>query len=75
MAGGLGKGLDYSFSADQFHTVGEYQNDFYRNTAGVADSDFVFRRRRSCAGFFADPIRRSVLRAKLDMDSMISASI
>jgi vitamin B12 transporter len=37
LEGGAGKLGDYSFSADQFHTVGEYQNDYYRNTAGVAN--------------------------------------
>ncbi len=37
LAGGAAKHLDYSLSGEQFHTVGEYPNDFYRNTMGVAD--------------------------------------
>ena len=52
VAGGLGKGLDYSFSADQFHTVGEYQNDFYRNTAGVADIGFRISPATELRGIF-----------------------
>jgi outer membrane cobalamin receptor len=35
--GGSGDRLDYSVTAEQFHSVGLYVNDFYRNTAGTAN--------------------------------------
>jgi vitamin B12 transporter len=37
LAGGLGGRFDYALSADQFHTVGEYPNDFFRDTSGTAN--------------------------------------
>ena len=40
--GGLANRLDYSLTADQLHTVGEYQNDFYRNTTGTANVGYRF---------------------------------
>jgi vitamin B12 transporter len=40
--GGLLNRIDYSFTADQFHSAGEYQNDFYRNTTGSANIGFRF---------------------------------
>ncbi len=38
--GGLFGRLDYALSAEQFHTVSEFQNDFYRNTTGTANIGF-----------------------------------
>ncbi|MEO8028108.1 MAG: TonB-dependent receptor [Bryobacteraceae bacterium] len=38
--GGLLGRLDYALSAEQFHTVSEFQNDFYRNTTGTANVGF-----------------------------------
>jgi len=38
--GGLLNRIDYALEADQFHTVGEYQNDYYRNTTGTANVGF-----------------------------------
>lgn len=35
LAGGA-PGWDYSLGAQQFHTAGEYPNDFFRHTSGVA---------------------------------------
>ncbi len=35
--GGSGERLDYSVTAEQFHTTGFYINDFYRNTTGTAN--------------------------------------
>jgi outer membrane cobalamin receptor len=40
LSGGSGARLDYSLVAEQFHTVGEFQNDYYRNTTGSANVGF-----------------------------------
>ncbi len=40
--GGLLNRIDYSLTADQFHSAGEYPNDFYRNTTGSANIGFRF---------------------------------
>ena len=40
--GGSGAKLDYSLSADQLHTVGEFANDHYRNTGGSANLGYRF---------------------------------
>ena len=37
LAGGSGYRLDYSLTAEQFHTTGEFPNDDYRNTTGSAN--------------------------------------
>ena len=36
LSGGSGARLDYSLGAEQFHTAGEFPNDFFRNTYGTA---------------------------------------
>jgi len=36
LAGGSGASLDYSLAAEQFHTAGEFPNDFFRNSHGTA---------------------------------------
>lgn len=38
--GGLFDRVDYSFTADQFHNVGMFPNDFFRNTSGTANIGF-----------------------------------
>ena len=38
--GGLLDRIDYSLTADQFHTVGMFPNDFFRNTTGTANAGF-----------------------------------
>jgi vitamin B12 transporter len=40
LSGGLLNRLDYSLTASQAHTAGEYQNDYYRNTSGTANVGF-----------------------------------
>jgi outer membrane cobalamin receptor len=40
LSGGSGGRLDYSLTTEQFHTVGEYPNDAYRNTSGAANLGF-----------------------------------
>ncbi len=40
LSGGIAQKIDYSLTADQFHTAGMFQNDFYRNTSGTANIGF-----------------------------------
>ena len=40
LAGGSGARFDYALGAEQFHTVGEYPNDYFRNTSGTANVGF-----------------------------------
>ena len=40
VAGGSGARLDYALAAEQFHTVGEYVNDYFRNTTGTVNVGF-----------------------------------
>ncbi len=40
LAGGSGSRLDYAFTANQFHSAGEYPNDFFRDTTGTANVGF-----------------------------------
>ncbi len=40
LAGGAGARFDYALGAEQFHTVGEYPNDYFRNTSGTANVGF-----------------------------------
>lgn len=44
VAGGSGHSLDYSLGSEQFHTVGEFPNDFYRNTTGDANLGYRLSR-------------------------------
>ena len=37
LAGGSGARFDYALGAEQLHTVGEYQNDYFRDTTGSAN--------------------------------------
>ncbi len=38
--GGLFDRIDYSLTADQFHNVGMFTNDYFRNTSGTANVGF-----------------------------------
>ncbi len=40
LTGGLLHRIDYSLTADQFHTVNMFPNDFFRNTTGSANIGF-----------------------------------
>lgn len=37
LAGGWGGRFDYALGADQFHTAGEYPNDYFRDTSGTVN--------------------------------------
>jgi vitamin B12 transporter len=50
--GGAGERFDYSLSGEQFHTVGAYQNDFYRNTTGMANLGYRFSPSTELRGIF-----------------------
>ena len=52
LSGGSGERLDYSLSAGQFHTVGEFQNDFYRNSAGSVNLGYRFSGSTQLRGIF-----------------------
>jgi vitamin B12 transporter len=40
--GGLAKRIDYAFTADQFRSTGEFENDAYRITTGTANIGYRF---------------------------------
>ncbi|MEK7408882.1 MAG: TonB-dependent receptor [Acidobacteriota bacterium] len=42
LAGGSGARLDYALGAEQFHSVGEFPNDYFRNTSGSANVGLRF---------------------------------
>lgn len=42
LSGGSGARLDYALGAQQFHTAGEFPNDFFRNTGGTASLGWRF---------------------------------
>jgi vitamin B12 transporter len=42
LSGGLAKRIDYSFTADQFRSTGEFENDAYRITTGTANLGYHF---------------------------------
>jgi vitamin B12 transporter len=50
--GGLANRLDYFLSADQFHTVGEFPDDFYRDTTGTADLGYRISNATQVRGVF-----------------------
>ncbi|MGE5644877.1 MAG: TonB-dependent receptor [Acidobacteriota bacterium] len=52
LAGGLGDRFDYSLGAEQFHTVGEYRNDFFRDTTGTANVGFRIAPATQVRGIF-----------------------
>jgi vitamin B12 transporter len=52
MDGGLFNRFDYYLAADQLHTVGAYQNDFYRDTSGTANVGYRFSEATQLRGIF-----------------------
>jgi outer membrane cobalamin receptor len=50
--GGLFGRLDYFLEADQFHTVGEFQDDYYRDTTGTADLGYRISNSTQLRGIF-----------------------
>lgn len=42
LAGGLAKRIDYAFTADQFRSTGEFENDAYRITTGTVNLGYHF---------------------------------
>jgi vitamin B12 transporter len=42
LTGGLPSRFDYSLSASELHTVGEWPNTFYRNNTGIANLGYKF---------------------------------
>lgn len=52
VAGGLGNRFDYSLAAEQFHTVGEYANDYFRDTTGTANLGFRISPATQVRGIF-----------------------
>ena len=50
--GGLFGRLDYSLAADELHTGGEFQNDFYRNNTGSANVGYRISDATQIRGIF-----------------------
>ena len=52
LTGGLAGRIDYSLTADQFRTTGEFPNDAYRITTGTASLGYHFSDRTSLRGVY-----------------------
>jgi len=52
--GGLAGRIDYALGVDQFHTVGEYQNDAFRLTTGTADIGYRIASSTVLRGIFRE---------------------
>ena len=52
VTGGLAGRLDYSLSAAELHTVGAYQNDFYRDNTGTANIGYRISNSTQVRGVF-----------------------
>ncbi|HOL71267.1 MAG TPA: TonB-dependent receptor [Bryobacteraceae bacterium] len=52
LAGGSGARLDYALGVEQLHTVGEYPNDYFRNTSGTANAGFQISPNTRLRGVF-----------------------
>lgn len=52
--GGLADRFDYALSAEQFHTVGQYGNDYYRDTTGTANLGYRFSEKTNLRGLFRE---------------------
>jgi outer membrane receptor protein involved in Fe transport len=50
LSGGSGERFDYFLSTEQFHTVSEFPNDFYRNTTGTANLGYRLSARTHLRG-------------------------
>jgi vitamin B12 transporter len=52
LGGGFAKRFDYSFGAAELHTVGAYQNDFYRDNTGMANLGYRISNATQVRGVF-----------------------
>jgi len=52
LSGGAADRFDYSLTAEQEHTVGEFHNDFHRNTSGTANVGYRLAPSTSLRGTF-----------------------
>jgi len=52
LSGGAGGRFDYALTAEQDHTVGEFHNDFHRNTSGTANLGYRLTPSTSLRGIF-----------------------
>jgi outer membrane cobalamin receptor len=52
LSGGAADRFDYSLTAEQEHTVGEFHNDFHRNTSGTANLGYRLAPSTSLRGTF-----------------------
>ncbi len=52
ISGGSGERFDYALSAEQLHTAGEFQNDFYRDNTGTANLGYRFSGATQLRGIF-----------------------
>jgi vitamin B12 transporter len=52
MDGGLFNKFDYYLAAEQLHTVGTYQNDYYRDTSATANVGYRFSEATQLRGIF-----------------------
>lgn len=52
LSGGWGERFDYSLSSEQFHTVSEFPNDFYRNTTGSLNLGYRLSAKTQIRGIF-----------------------
>jgi len=52
LAGGNGSRLDYSLNAAELHTVGAYQNDYFRDNTGTANLGYRFSDATQIRGVF-----------------------
>ena len=52
LTGGLASRIDYSLSAAELHTVGEWQNTFYRNNTGTANLGYKISESTQLRGVF-----------------------
>lgn len=53
LMGGNGTRLDYALGAEQYHSAGEFANDFYRNTSGTANVGFRLAQSTQLRGVFS----------------------
>jgi outer membrane cobalamin receptor len=52
LSGGVANRFDYSLTAEQEHTVGEFHNDFHRNTSGTANLGYRLAPSTQLRGLF-----------------------
>ena len=52
ISGGLADRFDYSANVEQYHTVSEFPNDFYRNTTGALNLGYRLTKQTQLRGIF-----------------------